>query len=106
MTTRTRTTSQLRNLAFSATRSIGKLASPNAFAASPDPAAAGSELFAHFTRGREKCGLALQVSTWVNTQHSAILLVKLYSIQSLGSRRPFATFDGAIDHVNGHAKAR
>src|ERR1700747_2766543 len=37
---------------------LGKqLAGAKAFAANPDPAAAGSALCAHFSRGCEKCGL-------------------------------------------------
>src|SRR6201987_3544947 len=41
-------------------RFVSDMGSPwaNAFAVSPDPAAAGSALRAHFSRGREKCGLA------------------------------------------------
>jgi hypothetical protein len=39
-----------------------RLAGANAFAASPDPAAAGSALCAHFSRGREKCGLGAKIS--------------------------------------------
>jgi len=50
--------------------------------------------------------LAMEVTTRVNAQNSAILLVEFYSIQSLWGRRSFATFNSAIDHVNGHAKSR
>ena len=35
-----------------------QLAGAKVFAASPDPAVAGSALRAHFSRGPEKCGLA------------------------------------------------
>jgi hypothetical protein len=57
-------------------------------------------------RAFASCWLAMEVSTWINTQQTAILLVKLYSILSLWGGRPFATFDAPIDHVNSHAKAR
>jgi hypothetical protein len=45
---------------FTRRKLLGKqLGGAKSFAASPDPAAAGSALRAHFSRGREKCGLVL-----------------------------------------------
>jgi hypothetical protein len=49
--------------------------------------------------------LTFQVTTWVNTQPAAIRPVKLYPMLSLWGRRPLATFDAAVDHVDSHAKA-
>ena len=57
------------------------------------------------SRNSVQISLTFQVTTRINTQHSAIRPVKLYPMLSLWGRRPFATFDAAVDHVNRHAKA-
>jgi hypothetical protein len=46
-----------------------------------------------------------KIVSWSNTQLRRILQVEVYSILSLWRRIPHATFDAAIDDVDGHPEA-